>query len=124
MSLVLGLASSHDASACVFRDGVLVAAIAEERLSRIKCDGGRLPHRAIDRVLAMAGANRRDVDLIASIYGHFPEAYFRRETAAKEIERQVSRLAKKLQGRESETQFSSSNLLKHLKRTGEPFAAR
>ena len=123
MSLVLGLASSHDASACVFRDGVLVAAIAEERLSRIKCDGGRLPDRAIERVLAMAGANRRDVDVIASIYGHFPEAYFRRETAAKEIERQVSRLAKKLQGRESETQFSSSNLLKHLRKTGEPFTA-
>jgi carbamoyltransferase len=121
--LVLGLASSHDASACVFRDGRLAAALAEERLSRIKCDGGRLPARAIDRALEIAGAVRGDVDVVASIYGHFPEAYFRRETLAKELERRLSRALKRLAGRPSTTQFSSSNLLKHLARTGEPFDA-
>jgi carbamoyltransferase len=73
LSLVLGFCSSHDASACVFRDGELVAAISEERLSRIKTDGNRLPELAIDRVLAMAGATRQDVDHIAMTYNHVPE---------------------------------------------------
>lgn len=123
MTLVLGLASSHDSSACVFRDGALVAAISEERLSRLKCDGGRLPQRAIDHVLSMAGATRREVDIVASIYGHFPERYFRRETAAKEFERRLSRVAKRLRGKSSDTQFSSSNLLKHLSRTHESITA-
>ncbi len=121
MSLILGLASSHDASACVFRDGKLVAAIAEERLTRIKCDGGRLPQRAIDHVLAAAGATRRDVDVIATIYGHFPERYFRRETAAKELERRLVRAARRLAGKPKATSFSSSNLLKHLRAHGGRF---
>ena len=79
MSLVLGIASSHDASACLYRDGKLVAAISEERLSRIKCDGGHLPNLAIDACLKMAGAVRRDIDHIATIYGHFPDRYVNRQ---------------------------------------------
>ena len=121
LPLVLGIASSHDASACVFRGGELVAAIAEERLSRTKSDGGRLPQRAIDAVLAQAGAVRKDVDVIATIYGHFPEAYFRRETLGKELERRISRQVKRLRNRPQDTQFSSSNLLKHLRRSGGRF---
>jgi carbamoyltransferase len=121
LSLILGIASSHDASACVFRDGKLVAAIAEERLTRIKCDGGRLPQQAVDHVLAAAGATRRDVDVVASIYGHFPERYFRRETAAKELERRLVRAARHLAGRPKATHFSSSNLLKHLRAHGGRF---
>jgi carbamoyltransferase len=121
LSLILGIASSHDASACVFRDGRLAAAIGEERLTRIKCDGGRLPQLAIDHVLAAAGATRRDVDVVATIYGHFPERYFRRETTAKEIERWLSRAVKRVTGSAKATNFSSSNLLKHLRANGGEF---
>lgn len=57
------------------RDGSLVSAIAEERLSRVKSDGGRLPNRAIDAVLEAAGARRQDVDAIAAgFYSGFPTA--------------------------------------------------
>ena len=66
MSVVLGIASSHDASACLFRDGRLVAAVSEERISRIKCDGGHLPNLAIDACLAQAALKRSDVDHVAS----------------------------------------------------------
>ena len=123
LSLVLGIASSHDASACLFRDGQLVAAIAEERLTRVKCDGGRLPQLAIDYVLAAANASRRDVDVVATIYGHFPEAYFRRETPAKELERIIARAVRGVTGKEKATNFSSSNLLKHLRAHGGTFDA-
>ena len=115
MALVLGIASSHDASACVFRDGELVAAISEERLSRIKTDGSRLPGLAIDGVLAMAGATRHDVDHVAMIYSHVPEAYCRRPTLGKEIERHFSRLWKAINGRPNETQFFLNNVLIHIR---------
>jgi carbamoyltransferase len=73
--VVLGISSSHDSSACVFVDGELVSAVSEERLSRIKCDGSRLPQLAIDRCLAEAGFSRKDVTHIATTYAHFPERY-------------------------------------------------
>jgi carbamoyltransferase len=121
LSLILGIASSHDASACLFRDGRLIAAIAEERLTRVKCDGGRLPQHAIEHVLCAAGATRRDVDVVATSYGHFPERYFRRETAAKELERVLVRAARRLAGTPKATNFSSGNLLKHLRSHGGRF---
>ena len=116
MSIVLGIASSHDSSACVFRDGVLVAAISEERLSRIKCDGGRMPHLAVDAVLGMAGLTRGDVDHIASNYDHVSEAYCRRIEWHKRAERAVSRLVKRMTGRENQSQVFLRSVLKHITR--------
>ena len=37
---VLGVHTGHDASACIFKDNELVAFCKEERLNRIKNDGG------------------------------------------------------------------------------------
>jgi carbamoyltransferase len=115
MALVLGICSSHDASACVFRDGELVCAISEERISRIKCDGGHLPNLAIDACLAMAGARRADVDHIAITYNHVPEAYCRRPALAKELERRLSRAWKELQGKRSNTQYFLNEVLRHIR---------
>jgi carbamoyltransferase len=53
---ILGISPSHDASAALLHDGTVIAAIAEERLTRIKGDGGRLPRHAIEHVLRIAGA--------------------------------------------------------------------
>ncbi len=61
---VLGLSFYyHDSSAALVRDGELVAAIAEERLSRRKHDSG-FPAMAIDFVLARAGLTIHDVDYV------------------------------------------------------------
>ena len=63
----------HQPSACLVQNGLLVGAIEEERLSRIK--GGKtahidntlvLPFRSIDAVLASANLSLRDIDLIAT----------------------------------------------------------
>ena len=51
MSVILGLASSHDASACVFIDGQLAAAVSQERVTRRKNDGCRLPLEAMEHAL-------------------------------------------------------------------------
>ena len=61
---VLGLSAFyHDAAACLLRDGEIVLAVEEERLSRIKHDHG-YPARAIAACLDAAGISPADVDTI------------------------------------------------------------
>lgn len=62
--IILGISDSHEAHACIVRDGRLVAAIAEERLSRLKADMG-YPKKSIDAVLAVSGLSAEDIDIVA-----------------------------------------------------------
>jgi carbamoyltransferase len=62
---VLGIGGYfHDASACLLRNGQLVAAAEEERFTRQKHQPG-FPHRAIDFCLKQAGIGYGDVDHLA-----------------------------------------------------------
>lgn len=120
MSIVLGIAASHDASACIFRDGQLVAAVSEERMSRIKCDGGRLPQGAIDECLRMAGIARREIDVIASNYDHFSDRYCRRlnDPLHKRLERALSLGVKRLRGLDADKQVFLRSVQNDLRRIG------
>ena len=61
---VLGLSFYyHDSAAALVKDGVLTAAIAEERISRRKHDSG-YPELAIEFVLKQAGLTIHDVDYV------------------------------------------------------------
>lgn len=62
---------AHDTSAALVRDGILVAATEEERLTRVKHDGS-VPLRSIEFCLDQSGLAMSDVDLIA-----FPDLPFR-----------------------------------------------
>ncbi|MBX3459369.1 MAG: carbamoyltransferase [Planctomycetes bacterium] len=65
MLLVLGINAYHaDSAAVLLRDGCVVAAVAEERLNRIKHCAG-FPALAIREVLRIGGVELRDVDEIA-----------------------------------------------------------
>jgi carbamoyltransferase len=78
MTRILGFHSgAHDASAAVFEDYTLIAAIQEERLTRIKGWGDGVPWLAIDEVLSIAGWSRRDVDVIALTSTTFATRYLR-----------------------------------------------
>ena len=62
---ILGVNAFHaDAAAVLLRDGDVVAAIAEERLNRVKHFAG-FPELAIRRVLAIGGIGIDDVDHLA-----------------------------------------------------------
>ncbi|MCA9521394.1 MAG: carbamoyltransferase, partial [Myxococcales bacterium] len=61
---ILGINFSIDAAAALVRDGVIVAAAAEERFSRQKHDG-RFPEQAIDFCLRHGGLSFDDVDAVA-----------------------------------------------------------
>jgi carbamoyltransferase len=117
MPVILGLASSHDASACVFADGVLRAAVSQERVTRRKNDGFRLPHEAIAHALEVAGIARREVDTVASIHSFFPEKYFRRESLARELDAKLVRARRRLKGQER--QLNVNDLLKRVTPRGE-----
>src|ERR1700694_4542951 len=59
---ILGINAYHGgASACLIRDGVLVAAVEEERFRRIKYWAG-FPTLAIQYVLAAGGITAADLD--------------------------------------------------------------
>lgn len=55
----------HDTGvALVGRDGRIVAAMSEERLSRVKMDGG-FPFRALETIMRIGGVTSRDLDAVA-----------------------------------------------------------
>jgi carbamoyltransferase len=59
---VLGISCFyHDAAAALLRDGQLVAAVQEERFSRVKQDP-KFPEQAIAFCLAKAGITAQDLD--------------------------------------------------------------
>ena len=67
----------HDASAAVFDDYTMLAAVQLERLTRIKGDGRGVPWECVDEVLDCAGATRRDVDVFAMGRMALPVRYFK-----------------------------------------------
>ena len=63
--LILGINAYHgDSSACLLRDGILIAAAEEERFRRLKHWAG-FPSEAISYCLAAAGARLSDLDQVA-----------------------------------------------------------
>lgn len=78
---ILGISFLADASAVLFRDGKLIAAIGEERLNRIKLWNG-VPMEAIEEVLILGGISLQDVDVIAthgSVPGEINWSYFEKK---------------------------------------------
>jgi carbamoyltransferase len=86
--LILGIHPGyHDSSACVFDEGRLVAAVSRERLTRRKGDGrGDVPLDCVDEVLAIAGATRSDVDIVASTRSALPQSCYRHFGGRRAIE--------------------------------------
>jgi len=73
---ILGIHNGHhDASACLFRDYELVAAVSLERLTRKKNDGVttelEIPAAAIDECLSVAGIKRADVEMVCASRAHW-----------------------------------------------------
>jgi carbamoyltransferase len=62
--IVLGINPGWDSTAALAVDGKIVAAVEEERLSRVKMHLG-FPRRAIPEVLRIAGIDPADVDQVA-----------------------------------------------------------
>lgn len=101
---VLGIHDGHGASAALLEDGRLVSAIQEERLTRVKNQGG-LPTFAIGEVLEQNGLEISDIDLFA-LDGDYMvhkrhdrqaifDSYARAITRGGALERQLKHVMKK-----------------------------
>ena len=62
--LVLGINDTHDASACLIKDGRLIAVMCEERLQRIK-QISSFPHFTIRHIFKKFGFKYSDIDHVA-----------------------------------------------------------
>ncbi len=71
---ILGIHDGHNCGATVTRNGVVVASVCEERLSRVKNEVG-YPKKAIENVLNIAGVDASELDEIvyASLFMHSRE---------------------------------------------------
>lgn len=119
---ILGISSSHDASVTFLKNGKIIFAISEERLSRIKNDGGAFPSKGLKETIEFTGTAKEDVDYLALTHLFFPERYFYRETMLKEIERRFIRMRRKLKGvftgEFHDPLLSTKNLEDRLQRVG------
>lgn len=94
--LILGVHSGyHDACAALYDGYRLVAAVAQERMTRRKVDGGRVPTEAIDECLAIAGADRKDVRALVLGRGAFPARFYGHLPFDRALEAKVRRLVGK-----------------------------
>jgi carbamoyltransferase len=63
--VVLGVSTTHETGACLVKDGEIVAAINEERLSRRKLDNAYPPVQSIREVIRLAGIEPAEIDAVA-----------------------------------------------------------
>lgn len=76
MIRILGISAYyHDSAACLLEDGRIVAALQEERFSRVKHDSS-FPRQAVHRCLQMASCSAREVDWV--VFYEKPFAKFER----------------------------------------------
>ncbi len=65
-NFILGIHCGHDATAAIIDDkGKVIAAVAEERITRVKYHAG-FPYMAIDEVLRLANLQKKDIRRISS----------------------------------------------------------
>jgi carbamoyltransferase len=74
--IILGIYESHDAGAALYDDYKLIAAVAQERITRIKGDGERFPAEAVSECLAQAGLPAGRIEAVAMSRGYYPDRYF------------------------------------------------
>lgn len=85
--LILGIHPGyHDGCAALYEEYDLLAAVAQERLTRKKIDGGRVPTEAIAEVFRIAGRSPAEVGAVVLGRGVFPSRYFTHLTLGRQIE--------------------------------------
>jgi carbamoyltransferase len=83
---------AHDSSAALFDDYTVLAAVAEERMNRVKCSGG-FPERAMAEVLRIAGVERRDIDVAVCSRTFFLRRYFTHWNAREKLRETLRKFA-------------------------------
>ena len=121
--IILGIHDGHNASACLMRNGEILAALQEERIQYQKNYSG-FPEAAIRWVFSYSKLSIGDVDCFAFNGDHMPIAAPDRESLLDEFRRASSwlvkgkRLVKKLGGDATFTDIRKTQRLASLERAG------
>jgi len=75
--IILGLCGDHDGGAALYDDYRLIAAVAQERVTRIKGDGGRFPMEAVRECLIQAGLEASQIEAVALSRGSYDLSYYK-----------------------------------------------
>jgi len=90
----LSFSNEHEAGAAIIKDGKIISAINEERLTRVKNQSG-FPQKSIDEVLRLAKLKSEDIeyviipeiskwrDLFVNVFRHYPTNLFLRPQTGK-----------------------------------------
>ncbi len=62
--IILGINDTHDASACLVKDGKLIIAVEEERFRRVKKISS-FPKKSIENIFKFTGYSSKDIDIVA-----------------------------------------------------------
>jgi carbamoyltransferase len=82
----------HDSSAALFDDYTVLAAVAEERMNRVKGSGG-FPEQSLAEVLRIAGVERHEVDVVVCSRAYFLRRYYTHWRPHERVREEVRRLA-------------------------------
>ena len=80
MTYTLGIHTGHDSGAALFQNQTMIAFCKEERLTRVKNDGGKFELLSIDEVLRIAGISRGQIDVVALSKTRVPLSVYSRST--------------------------------------------
>ena len=70
MKIALGIHVGHDRGACIIKDGQVIAALANERIDRVKHSQSlKIPFETIDILLKYCHITIDDVNVIVQIVG-------------------------------------------------------
>ena len=126
---------SHDASAALFVDGQLVAAVEEERFLRDKHAKGKFPLQSSRYCLEFAGLQPNDIDLVAFPYApisllsaarwHYARRYwyapdralyaiFNGNRRYRRNVRGVVEMLDQLGVKDGQSKFRASNIISHM----------
>lgn len=75
---LLGIHTGHDAAAALFQDYTLIAFVKEERVTRIKSDGIKIPMDAIQECLSIANIEISSIDAVCLSRAHLPVEFYKK----------------------------------------------
>ena len=91
--LILGIyTGGHDANVAIFDEYRQLVVIQQERISRKKGDGGKVPIAAIEECFASIGANKSDIDAVALGKTKYPARFLTQSPESRKFGAQLRSL--------------------------------
>ncbi len=132
--MILGLSDSHDASATLIENGIVIAAVSEERFTRRKRQQG-FPYYSLEYLKSFIRGRKIEKVYVAGKYGRAAfrllDSVYSKGDPCKNILSLSSRLARRFENavvnlpvlREFESNLSSNAIKRHLKKSGISFVS-